>query len=100
MHQILDDDRAFCPACRTIVPEGEFCGECSERLRPKADRPPMDCPTPNCDTVTTCRFCPDCGARVLGELTEKLWRGEVQVSDLVTQLTLKHWAKFAPESEP
>lgn len=92
MHQILDDGRAYCAECRTLVPAGDHCGDCGAVLRPKPERPAMACPNQDCDVVTTTRFCPECGSRVLGEVSERIWRGDVKVGDLVEQLTLKHWA--------
>lgn len=53
----------------------------------------MACPNNDCDVVTTTRFCPECGSRVLGEVSERIWRGELKVGDLVMQLTRKRWAE-------
>lgn len=53
----------------------------------------MKCPTDGCDVITTTRFCPDCGTRIVGEKTEKFWRGEMSVAELVEQAAAAFYSK-------
>lgn len=91
MHALLDEGRAFCRPCGRLVPGGDFCGECGESLHPDT-LAPVECPTKGCRTMTTTRFCPNCGERVMSETVEKINRGETTIADVATEAMRKFYA--------
>lgn len=90
LHQLLDEGRTVCGACRTLVPDGEFCGACGHQIR--EEHPALQCPTEDCRTLTTTRFCPRCGAQVLTEEAAAYRAGEATLDEVTAKAIERFYA--------